>query len=378
MCRVPTVLRAHQPSGCTASGARCTADHPSALCERGNDHTDHSQADRPHTTRRLRWTRPRAQMPPRAAAAARAVIDSSDEDEQPRHPDAKFDPSAILHAVVRHEGHNPDKSVQAHMPSFFSDGRVEREWRAWAAKVPTALSMVTQRALPLKMPMKYTETPQAAGSTSTELQRQVPLMTYANPDDGTRYGKEERRRDYVATVARTLRVSDIADGSTVAIVRRDEDPNEPAGYGTPFYIADIRSYTTIPTPEDAADGTCTDPHIATLNVHYRMPRHKNNFVNDVQRPYQLACWGLHTWDPGCERRAVCVAARPSGATRSAMEAVVDVDTVFEVNLQLVKSGALSKKARESILQRDRSWREALGLQEAESGKKGATGKRNRL
>jgi len=44
------------------------------------------------------------------------------------------------------------------------------------------------------------------------------LMAYANPD-GTRHGKEERRPDFVATVEETLRVSDIADDSTGAILR---------------------------------------------------------------------------------------------------------------------------------------------------------------
>ena len=181
--------------------------------------------------------------------------DSEDEDEalDPKagrsqtRPSANkkppFDKDAVLNAVLGETVH----SVRSHLPSFFADGSVEQAWRHWHKTVPTKLSEVPAGSRCLQdgkcpMPMKYTQVAETTAASST-MGLQVSLMSYVNPG-GMAYKKEELQRDSMAL--KPLRADDVNIGTYVGIRRSDDDATTPPGYGTPFYLGQVRVYVCLP------------------------------------------------------------------------------------------------------------------------------------
>ena len=288
--------------------------------------------------------------------------DSSDEEAPAANPRARerrvrplFDKNAIYNAVV---GEHP-KAVRTHLRSHFADDGVLADWQAWLKDTPEVLSEVAAEAhaLPMRMPTKFAARAPAP-MEAAPMRVQPELMIYNNPD-GTAYGKEQRQRDAIAS--RPLRRDELTVGKTVAIRRDPADPWEPLGYGTPLYFGDILSVET------AAGGSEEEPHslgplVKELTVHYRIPLLRGAWCNEIVRPLKLACVHCVQWEPACETRPKCVAKRAPGAVTSKMTAVVSADALYEADLKLVSSGALSMSARRRLAEANSSWRKALGLE----------------
>ena len=258
-------------------------------------------------------------------------------------------------------------SVRSHLPAHFADGEVEREWREWHRGVAQELSEVPkqERPLPLKMPMKCTATAESVQQPEEE-RVQKELMVYKNPD-GKAYSKDDRDRDAIA--ARPIRASEASIGSTVAIRRSDKDPWTPGGYGTPFYVGDVTSFVVSSAGSSAES---SDPTISKLSVHYRMPLFNGAFCNDAKRPWKLACVAMHAWDSHCETRRACKAQRPHGATTSRVMAEVDATTVFEANLSLKATHALSLRSARNIASSDSRLAHAVGIDSKAKGQQKVT------
>ena len=274
-------------------------------------------------------------------AAAKAA------DGAARRHKAPFSKDHIFEAVCG----DGAQSVASRLSTHFNDDQVRAEWAGWHANAAERLADVPsqRRALPLRMPMKCNA--QARPDEPREEREQHNLMTYKNPG-GTRYSKDALQRDAKAT--RRLRASEVPVGCTVGLRRDDGDPWTPAGYGTPFYVGDV-----LERDLDEAEQVVT--HVL---VHYRMPTFQRQFCNDVTKPLKLACVALHEWDSGCEKRRACTACRPPGAATSRMTVRTTADTLFEVGIDLVQSGALSMQARRNICSTDESWRAALNLRDS--------------
>ena len=104
---------------------------------------------------------------------------------------------------------------------------------------------------------------------------------------------------------------------------------------------------------------------------------KSKFCDDVKRPFKLACVGKHEWNHGCEKRKVCVQKREQGATTSRHFAQVEAGAVFEANVQLLESGALSAPSKKRLAERDPKWAPLLGVDAAatKAAKKGKSNKK---
>ena len=244
------------------------------------------------------------------------------------------------------------------------------------ADVPTP-----SRALPLQMPMKYTGRASAstnAGAGAQKALEQVNFMRYTNPSGGTAYGKDERDRDAVARRMRgRLMADEVEVGSVIAVHRSQEDPTEPGGYGTPFYVAEVLDIQLKPVQGCSSDDDDARREIENLFVHYRMPMFNSSFCDDVQRPFVKACVGQHAWGVGCEKRTRCVVKRPEGSTTSRHAALIDAATVFEINVDLKKNGALSAISRSKLAETNRDWAAQLGVEMGESGKKKTASKKRK-
>ena len=291
-----------------------------------------------------------------------SIEDSSDADDDASKARAKrrrnSKPTFAKQRIYESVMGDSRQSLQARLPSHFVDSEVADEWGQWLESVPEHLAEVPapQRAVRLRMPMKHNADQSAVVQAPAAARpQQKPLMTYRNPHAGTSYAKDERERD--ALYAQPLRVSELPLSSTVALRRSTEDPYEPAGYGTPFYIADVLEV------ELGAAGTSTaDPPVAALTVHYRIPSKSSRFCNDVRRPFLLACHAGHPWDAGCETRRTCKRMRPEGADMSKYTPRVEAATIFEAGIELTRAKqALSMSTRKRLAKTDPSWCEALGV-----------------
>mgnify|MGYP007018243642 CR=1 FL=1 len=318
-------------------------------------------------------------MPPSKRPAAPAARDAPEGQQRRKKP--TFDPQRILEAVVG----DGATSVASHQPALFADGQAEADWRAWAASVPQRLSDVPRdaRPLPLVMPVKFSarkrDQPQQAAPAP---QPQIELMTYRNPG-GSSYTKKARDRN--ATAARMqhrLLASEISEGCAVAVVREGAiDPSDPPGYGTPFYIGDVVKIHLKPVASTSTSGDSSAApatrEVAKLDLHYRIPMCKSKFCDDVKRPFKLACVGKHEWNHGCEKRKACVQKREQGATTSRHFAQVEAGAVFEANVQLLESGALSAPSKKRLAERDPKWAPLLGVDVAatKAAKKGKSNKK---
>jgi hypothetical protein len=103
-------------------------------------------------------------------------------------------------------------------------------------------------------------------------------------------------------------------------------------------------------------------------VHFRMPRHREKYVEDMTKKWTLVCHGgTHVWTTECERRNAC---RKCGHTADQKTAMMTdwfgAGTIFETNLLFDVSGKLNKSCRERLAASgpdDGSWKLALGVNE---------------
>ena len=102
--------------------------------------------------------------------------------------------------------------------------------------------------------------------------------------------------------------------------------------------------------------------IKCVRVHYRMPVHRNAFVNDMSKSWKLACYGMHPWEPACERRRLCKDA--AAAARSETCKIIhhaDPDSIFEAQVPLTQAGKLTIRAKEKLAEHDEGWAQLLGV-----------------
>lgn len=317
-------------------------------------------------------------------ALAAAPVDSSDSDEEPPAADGgkkkAFDKDRVIKAVLGRQapGANPgaQKGCADHLPTFFKP-EVTSSWLRWAAATPSKLEEVPEqhRLRTCKMPMKCLP----AGEQQVEQQRvQREIIRYQNAD-GRQVNATMLVRDSDARKA--LVEGDVLVGSTVALAREaiDATASLPGGYGTPFYIGDVRSIEYEAGTEDccaivasagasSSHAAATPRRIASMGIHYRMPRLRFDFVDDVQRPWVLACHGKHEWTSACVHRTGCLAvAAANGQDTAAVMHQADVQELLEAGIELLSSGALAKKSKERLAEHgppDGEWRALLGLPEA--------------
>lgn len=237
-------------------------------------------------------------------ALAAPRVDSSDSDEEPPAADGgkkkAFDKDSVIKAVLGRQapGAKPgaQKGCADHLPTFFTP-QVTSSWLRWAEATPTKLEEVPEphRLRTCKMPMKCLP----VGEQQVEQQRvQREIIRYQNAD-GLQVNAAMLLRDSDARKA--LLEGDVLVGSTVALAREaiDAAASLPGGYGTPFYIGDVCSIEYEAGTEDccaivasagasSSHAAATPRRIASLGIHYRMPRLRFDFVDDVQRPWALA------------------------------------------------------------------------------------------
>ena len=209
---------------------------------------------------------------------------------------------------------------------------------------------------------------------------QREIIRYTNAD-GHGISKNVLVRD--SNARRALLEGDVKVGSTVGLMRGPMDPDVTrGGYGTPFYVGDVDSIEYDEAGAGAGAGTALVPwtgasssqaaapprKIARVHVHFRMPLLRGRFVDDVQKPWGLACHGHHQWSSACERRVACQQAAaangPGGQTK--LLHVADVQELLEAELVLTATAGLQKKSKERLAEHgppDGSWRPLLGLQE---------------
>ena len=309
------------------------------------------------------------------AAAARAAV-------RKKPP---FDKKKVLLAVLGRDapgaqGTNDEKSTGCaqRLPSFFT-GDVVQAWVDWADRTPSTLADVPEehRLRHCAMPKKCLP----PGASVVEVARvQRELITYSN-SDGRSVGKQAISRD--ADAHKPLYEHDVKVGSTVALKRAAIDVTkelDPGGYNTPFYIGDVRSVSLAASSSSSAMVACasegagsSSSHAAagprlieSVVIHYRMPLERNHFVDDVKKPWALACHGLHVWTHACSRAACKRAAIQAGSNSTAMLYTVDPKSLMEVDLTLKAGLQLDKKSRERLAEHGPAdsrvaWRNALGL-----------------
>jgi len=297
-----------------------------------------------------------------------------------------FDKKKVLLAVLGRDapgakGTDDEKitGCAQRLPSFFT-GDVVQAWVDWADRTPSTLADVPEehRLRHCAMPKKCLP----PGASVVEVARvQLELITYSN-SDGRSVGKQAISRD--ADAHKPLYEHDVKVGSTVALKRAAIDMTkelDPGGYNTPFYIGDVRSVSLAASSSSSAMVACasegagsSSSHAAagprlieSVVLHYRMPLERNNFVDDVKRPWALACHGLHVWTHACDRRAACKrAAIQAGSSSTAMLYTVDPKSLMEVDLTLKAGLQVDKKSRERLAEHGPAdsrvaWRTALGL-----------------
>ena len=296
-----------------------------------------------------------------------------------------FDKNRVLRAVLGREapGARGTKDENAkgcaqHLPSFFTD-EVQQRWLDWAARTPSTLSDVPEehRLRKCEMPQKCLP---VGAAIVVEARVQRELLTYSNLD-GRSIGKTTLARD--AEALKPLYEHDVKIGSKVALKREPMDPTNkgPGGYNTPFYIGDVLGINyvagsdvmamVVHAPEGAAcssqSATVRPRRIESLKLHFRMPLSRHKFNDDVQKPWALACHGLHMWSTACEQRGECrraAKAATGSASETAMVYVAEAAELMEADVSFTKSSQLTNKSRERLAEHgpaDGSWQTLLGI-----------------
>ena len=334
-----------------------------------------------------------------------ATVDSSDEEyatgaaatgtaataAQAKRKKLPFDKKRVLLAVLGREapgvrGPKEEAAIGCaqRMPSFFPP-EVKQSWIDWAARTPGTLAEVPeeQRLRQCCMPQKCLPAGSSAAVDAPRVQRE--LITYSN-SDGRSVGKAALARD--ADAQKPLYEHDVKIGATVAIRREPIDPTnkDPGGYNTPFYLGDVlavnfvvESDAVIVRPPDGAasssQAAAAPPRrIQSLQLHFRMPLSYGKFNDDVQKPWELACQGLHPWTNACATRTACkrAATVATGGTETAMLYVAEAGELMEADVTLNKGHQISKDSRERLAEHgpaDGSWRSLLGLPAKASAQK---------
>ena len=248
---------------------------------------------------------------------------------------------------ARRECHD---SVANHYRSseVLSSGEFEGEWRAWFGTTAEKLAdvPVQARALPIRMPMKCAATVRTAGESSSEPKPET--ISYHNPD-GRKFTREDLRREASSTIS--MRLEDFPIGSCVVVKRSAESDSDAPGFNTPFYVGQVLSVDAASEDSNAV--------VTKLTVHWRMPRFRTGFCNDMTKPLALVCVGMHEWSAVCETS--CKKHRPSSnANTSKMIMELTPDMILETKIGLTPaSKALSKKAKEQLVKSNPAWRDAL-------------------
>jgi len=254
---------------------------------------------------------------------------------------ARFDKDAILEAV---------QTVRQKMPHQVTAADME-SWNKWHEETPAMLDQVAvfERPLPLRMPMKHTAVP-APEVAVVPTRQQKELITYTNPG-GNKLGAEQLHREALHELPLTQ--ADLPIGSSVAIRRRAIDPWIPVGYGTHFYVADVLA---VHLCEEASSSSSAGQArlVESMDVQFRLPMiGKGGEASDEEhRGWLPACFALHAYDKGCERRRTCIQCRPSEDTLSSRFSTrVDASTIFETGLKFTRTtSALDAPTKRKILQ----------------------------
>ena len=326
-----------------------------------------------------------------------ALVDSSDEEyatgaaatgtaataataERKKLP---FDKKRVLLAVLGRDapgarGRKEEAAIGCaqRMPSFFPP-EVKQRWVDWAARTPSTLAEVPeeQRLRQCCMPQKCLPAGSSAAVDAPRVQRE--LITYSNTD-GRSVGKEMLTRD--ADAQKPLYEHDVKIGATVALRRAPIDPADKGsgGYNTPFYLGDVLAINFVADsdamvvrppegPASSSQAAVAPPRrIRSLQLHFRMPCVRNKFSDDVRKPWELACQGLHVWTKACDTRIACkrAAAKATGGMQTAMLYVADADELMEAEVALRKGHQISAKSCERLAEHgpaDGSWKSLLGL-----------------
>ena len=300
-------------------------------------------------------------------------IDSSDEDDpDPRAPRQKrvkpvFSTVRILGAVLGCAG-NGNKGVAQHMPSFFTK-EVKDDWKEWARETPPDhLDELPEAERKYKCPMPMKCNPPGEKPREAAPRRQDELITYQNTGGrgGTKKGDLQHNLD-----ARNAFVEgDIAVVTTIAINRGSEfKPEGKAGWDTPFFIADVVRVELGEAPPSSSDGPAVRRPVTGVVAHYRMPHLRADFHDDIKKPWLLVCNGGHKWDEGCQTRRPCKScAKVAGQESPKMTERFDPAMVFELDVKLKSSGALTIGTKERLAQWG-PWHVELGLPDPSEAKK---------
>ena len=300
-----------------------------------------------------------------------------------------FDKNRVLLAVLGREapGARGPKEEAAigcaqRMPSFFPP-EVKQRWMDWAARTPGTLAEVPeeQRLRHCTMPQKCLPAGSSAAVDAPRVQRE--LITYSN-SDGRSMSKAALARD--ADAQKPLYEHDVKIGATVAIRREPIDPTnkDPGGYNTPFYLGDVLAVNfvadsdavVVRPPDGAASSSqaaaAPPRRIQSLALHFRMPLYRNKFSDDVQKPWELACQGLHPWTKACVIRCKRAATVAPGGTETALLYLAEAGELMEADVTLNKGHQIRKDSRERLAEHgpaDGSWLSLLGLPAKASAQK---------
>ena len=308
----------------------------------------------------------------RVAAAAtttkskRVALDSSDEEGQPaeeirghvRQTKPLFSKQAIFDAVLGTHSY----SVRSHVPSFVSPPEVQADWNQWLKSTAQTLADVptSARALPIQMPMKCTEAPQARSSDVPATVVQRDLIVYRNPDGGSSLSAAERAYDARQATRLVEGMTDIDD--TVIVKRPEDNEAETPGYRTPFYLGKV---LCVHFEQSAASSSTDTRDIARLirgvDVHWCYPFFNGAPCDDVRRPWKRACVGLlHEWDASCDTRKKCIACRQPDQSTSREWSYVPAEALLEMGVKMTPTThALAAGSKEKLAAYSATWAKAL-------------------
>ena len=277
--------------------------------------------------------------PPRAAAAAPG--------EQPANAERGLQPGLVkefLEMIQRRDRLGPE---------FLNDDE-RRQWDEYLDSVPASAeeSADGKSLFPVQMPAKCKPRASASGAGSSTSRSQQEIITYSNAG-GRQFHAGDRQRQHAAS--KPMRAADVPVGSTVAIRKEASSVGCQPGYGTPFDVGDVV-------------GADIDAHgvVQKLSIHFRMPQGADGlFVDDMKKPWNLACHALHTYHKSCERGIACrAAAQKAGSQVSKFMYTCDAKEVFETKLELNDSKTLKAETKKRLAEsapEEGGWNALLGI-----------------
>ena len=157
-------------------------------------------------------------------------------------------------------------------------------------------------------------------------------------------------------VRKSLKADDVPIGSAVAVRRSSEDCYDAAGYGTAFYIANVKSVHV-----DTGDQS-----VKSIIGHYLLPfsGKRGAACNDETKSWRPGCCRLHQWDELCEKRKACIDCRLPTATTSWLQVELQPEMIFETKLGFTPTNKLNVATKRRIAESAPSpgaWNARLGL-----------------